>query len=261
MDDENTERSELVDRYLLGRLNDTEMRHFKKKLKDDEALRKELENAEISVEAIKNFGLRNELKSIRKAMLEEETLQDTTPAPQGRVVSIRQYATRIAATILLVLVGFLAIQVATLSREDLYTDKAFPYEVTTGRNVEETDAQNQAIQQSYADEDFEAAVRQYESLSDPPITATFIAGNAYLHLRQSEEAIRAFQKVLDLNQAQSKDLYLEDATYNLALSYLQAGQYEDALARFQAIRSSDSVYSQYVDNYFLLKLRMLNWFD
>lgn len=262
MNDKEIERTNLIDRYINGQMTHEEMSDFKKHLEEDAALRAELENYEISRKAIKNYGLRNELKSIRSAMLQEEVAHETTARPEAKTVPIWKYSLRIAATILLIMVSFLAVQVATLSGENLYEDKAFPYELTTSRNGNEVvDSQNQVIQQSYASGNFQEAVRQYEALSNPSVTATFIAGNAYLQSDQPEKAITAFQKVLTMNEQQNENLFKDDAAYYLALSHLRAENYDQAFTRFQEIKTSDSSYKQYVGNYFLIKLKILNWID
>lgn len=262
MNDKEIERTNLIDRYLNGQLTDKEMSNFKKQLEEDAALRAELENYEISRQAIKNYGLRNELKSIRSAMLQEEANNQAVAEPEARTVPLWKYGLRIAATILLVMVSFMAVQVATLSGENLYEDKALPYEVTNSRNANEVvDTDNQAIQQSYASGNYQEAIRQYEALPDPSVTASFIAGNAYLQSDQPEKAINAFQSVLDINNRQGTDLFKDDVAYYLALSYLRAENYDQALNKFQEIKSSDSDYKQYVGNYFLIKLKILNWLD
>lgn len=262
MNDKEIERANLIDRYLNGQLTEEEMSRFKKQSEEDAALKAELENYEISREAIRNYGLRNELKSIRRTMLQEEVTNEDIAKPEAKTIPMWKYGLRVAATILLILASFLAVQVATLSGENLYEDKAFPYELTTSRNGNEViDSQNQAIQQSYASGNYQESIRQYESLSDPSITTTFIAGNAYLQLDQPEKAITAFQEVLNINEQQDIDLFKDDAEYYLALSHLRAGNYDQALAKFQEIKSSDSNYKQYVGNYFLTKLKILNWTD
>lgn len=259
MNDKDIERSNLIDQYLSGHLTDKEMARFKKQLEEDAALRTELENYEISREVIRNYGLRNDLKRIRKNMLQEQ-IAETPSSPKARVVSIQRYWARVAATVLILLVGFLAIQLAALSGENLYEEKAFPYEVTVSRNGEATlDSQNQIIQQRYASGNFEEATRLYESLSAPSVTATFIAGNAYLQLDQPQKAKTAFQRVLDVNARQGTDLFEEDAEYYLALSYLRSGEYDQAFNKFKKIKASGSDYSQYIGSYFLWKLRMLDW--
>lgn len=258
MNEKEIERTNLIDRFLDGHLTEEEMSRFKKQLEEDAVLRAELENYEISREAIRNYGLRNELRSIRSSMLQNKRISES----EVRTVSIWQYGLRVAATILLIIVGFLAVQLATLSGEDLYKDKALPYPsgVNNTRSADEImDPKTKDIQQSYAYRNYKESIRQYESLSDPSDTAIFIAGNAYLQSNQPEKAIKAFQKVIDINDQQGTDVLKDDAAYYLALSYLRAEEYDQAFNRFRKIKSSDSDYKQYVGNYFLIKLKMLDW--
>ena len=272
MDEQNLERSELIDRYLSGHLNETEMRHFRKKLEDDEALRKDLENSEISIEAIKNFGLRHELKRIRQEMLAEETTQ-TTPdveaIPERRevpTISMFRYLPRVAASVLIVLVATVTTQVATLSGEKLYASKEsehpLPYgDFNTVRgNKETSDAEVRTMERSFASGDYQAAIQQYETMKQPSVDIDFIAGNAYLQTNQPAKAIDIFEHLLEIDQTQGQDFFKNDTEYYLALSYLRAGDYDQALEKFQELKASDSNYSEYVDGYFLWKLKMLDWF-
>ncbi len=257
MDNREIERSTRIDQYLKGRMTDTEMARFKNQLEEDATLRAELENYEISRQAIRNYGLRRELKDIRSAMLAESA---TAPTPKSKVVPFSAYWPRVAAAVLLIITGLLALQMATLSGEDLYEEKAFPYEVTTSRNTgEPSDTPNKTIQEQYAAGNFRETVAQYENLSDPSPAAIFVAGNAYLQLDQPRQAINAFQKVLETNARQGTRFFQEDATFYLAMSYLRAGDYEEALSRLRQTKAAGGDYSQYISNYYLFRLRMLDW--
>ncbi len=257
MDNQEIERSTRIDQYLKGRMTETEMAHFKNQLEEDATLRAELENYEISREAIRNYGLRQELKDIRSKMLAEPA---AAPATKPKVVPFSAYWPRVAAAVLLLITGLLALQIATLSGEDLYEEKAFPYEVTTSRNAEEpTDTQNQTIQEYYGSGNFKETATQYKNLSDPSPAAAFVAGNAYLQLDQPQQAVDAFQNVLETNARQGTRFFQEDAEFYLAMSYLRAGNYEEALSRLRQIKAAGGDYSQYISNYYLFRLRMLDW--
>ncbi len=255
MDNQEIERSTRIDQYLKGRMTEKEMAHFKNQLEEDATLRAELENYEISREAIRNYGLRQELKDIRSKMLVEPAA-----ATKPKVLPFSAYWSRVAAAVLFLVAGLLALQIATLSGEDLYEEKAFPYEVTTSRNAEEpTDTQNQTIQEYYGSGNFRETIAQYENLANPPSAAAFVAGNAYLQLDQPQQAIDAFQKVLDTNARQGTRVFQEDAAFYLAMSYLRTGNYEEALSRLRQIKAAGGDYSQYISNYYLFRLRMLDW--
>ncbi len=255
MNDKDIVRASMIDSYLAGSLTDEEMIYFNKQLQEDASLRAALENYEISRDAVRNYALRNDLRHIRHQMKQEEAAK-----PSGKQVSLWQYAAKVAAAVVLLIIAFFAIQMATLSGERLYNGKVFPVEVWTTRGAAGLQ-EDQAIKVLLASGNYQQVIDDYQAQFDPSVTATFIAGNAYLQQDMTDKAIAAFKKVEDMNTNTQDKRFVEEAHYYLALSYLRGGDYDQALRRFEAIKASDGNYSQYVGSYFLLKLRALDWLN
>lgn len=251
------EKLELIDRYLRNELSGTEKTTFEQKVGKNADFKQELEDMQISQEMIRSYAMREEIKSIRKAMLQENKSNTSTSSP-----SFKFYAVRIAASILLVVVALAAFQYASLSGDSLYAEKAMIYPTETTRSgQEDTDISAEELAISYYRlDDFQRYIEHYEQLTSPSIKATFLAGNAYLQLSDNEKAISAFNIVLEQNDPNTLMQFQEDAEYFLALAMIKNGDYEQAYALMETIANNpDHRYHDMVDTFYLWKLKIMQW--
>ncbi len=262
-------QTERVERYIADRLTPAERQAFETDLAQDPGLRQHYEEAQLVQMAAQQYALREEVRSIRQAMLTE--IQPSAP-----VVNIQEHATenqpnhrtnpfnyagRIAAGIALLLVGFLGFQYATLSGEALFNERAVVYSLTANRSAETPERlPEEQLKQQYRSAHFAEVVDTYERLSAPSLEATFLAGNAYLQQSQGESAAQAFQKVTSASSSQEINRFEEDAQYYLALSYLQTGEVDQALPILEAIRDNPQhSYHKSVSSYYLWRVRFLSY--
>ena len=271
------ERAERIDRYVAGSLSAEEAQAFETALAQDHELHQEYEASKMVRTLARDYGLREEIKSIRRVMRQElgdevttesiaetpTTLGTTTSEPDNvrplfRPVSA--YAGRIAAGVAILLVGFLAFQYGTLSGDDLYAEKVMPYQIAASRSAEVPDATPEnRLEQQYRSQQFGEATATYEQMSDPSLMAMFLAGNAYLREEQTDQAIEAFNKIVVINGSQGINRFEEDAQYYLALSYLKADRIEDALPLLKEINANpEHSYHSFVNDYYLWKVKFLN---
>ena len=278
-----TERAQQIDRYLAGRLTTEETRQLETALAQDPAWQRAYEDAKLTRSLAQAHGLRDDIRSIRTAMLREntteaalepmtgtpmtpptETVARPSDAPRSeakvRSISTFGYAGRIAAGLALLLVGFLGFQYATLSGNELYAERATVYQVAASRSSEEPSASPEAeLEQLYRAQRFDEATTAYEQLNDPSLMAMFLAGNAYLQQDETDQAIAAFRAIVRINGSQGINRFEEDAQYYLALSYLKADRPDEALPLLEKINDNPQhSYHALISDYYLWKVKLLN---
>lgn len=251
------EKLEMIDRYLRNELSGPEKRTFEQKAEKHPDFRQEVEDMKISQEVIRSYAMREEIRSIRKAMLQEDKSSTSTSSQ-----SFKFYALRIAASILLLIVALAAFQYASLSGDRLYTEKAMIYPTETTRSGQEDNEITKEEQTFtyYQQEDYQQYVENYEQLLSPSTKAIFLAGNAYLQLSNTEKAITAFNTVLEKNAQSTEKQFQEDAEYLLALALVKNGDYAQAHSMMETIANNPNHrYHDMVNTYYLWKLRMMQW--
>ncbi len=253
------EKIELIDRYLRNELGENEKNTFDQKVVDTPGFKQDVEDMKISQEVIRNYAMREEIKSIRKSMLEES---NATTTPVSR--SFGFYASRIAASILLLILVLGTYQYASLTGDDLYAEKAMVYHPETyrsGQNDTESNLEEKAIS-LYQQENYHQYTENYKQLSSPSLKATFLAGNAFLQQSENTEAITAFQQILEANKNQSVKQFQEDAEYYLALAQVKNGNYSQAHQLMKSIADNQAhKYHEMINTYYLWKLKMMEWKD
>lgn len=270
-------QAEWIDRYIQGDLDMPELQKFQAQMQQDEDLRQAVEDTQIAQSLLEHYGLRNEIKAVRAAMKQEETVsglaeEPTTALPTTeaqpsepkvdedvKAVPMYQWAGRIAAGLAIVLVGFLTIQYATLSPERLYEEKIAteaPYLGLSNRSMEDReDTLADQVRVEYQFGNYEEVIRLYGELESPTFAETFRVGYAYLQQEKADEAITAFQQVL---QDQNAFMIKDKAEYYLALAYLQDGQIETAVTMLEQIHADDDhVYEDSLSSLYLWRLRLL----
>lgn len=265
MEDFSDQMRQRIDRYLAGQLNTEEGRALEAEMGQNDALQQAYEDARITQALAQDYGLREEIKSIRRAMQANPNSSVSSPtstitSEPVKARSLRAYLSRVAAGVAILLVGFAVFQYVTLSPESLYTEQAVAYQLSVNRAPETTDSSaEEQLTQAYRVSDFDAVVTRYKQLVNPSVTATFLAGQAYLQTDQPQSAIEAFREVVATDSNRGINRFEEDAEYYLALSYLRASQVDQALPLLEAIHSkSEHSYHASVTGYYLWKVRLLD---
>lgn len=272
------QRAEHIDRYLDGSLSAEEAQALEAALEQDAELRQEYEDIEMARTLVRDYALRDEIKSIRNAMRHEATNEathrpfastSTVKIPSSDAMKrdnvrplhrrVSAYAGRIAAGVAILLVGLVGYQYATLSPNDLYAEKAMTYQIAASRSAEETEASpEELLERQYQTQRFDEVIDAYEQMSDPSLMAMFLAGNAYLQEGNTNQAIDAFQEIVIINGSQGINRFEEDAQYYLALSYLKGDRLADALPLLEKINADpEHSYHALVSNYYLWRVKFL----
>jgi len=264
MNDQEIQKADKIDRYLKGVMSTEEKKAFEMELSRDERLKNEVEKTDISRKAIQYNGLRKEVGEIRSHML-----QDTPSSSAGlkhrtieRPLPIGFYALRVAASLFVVLLAFAVIQSFLIDPQSIYAEK-INYEVVdvVERSSEES-ATLSNILEAYQKDNFQDAVALFSQLQTPSVKEQYIAAAAYLKMGEYEQAVSNYQQILGGNALdQEKDYWEQRAAYNLAITYIQTENYEEAIAILEELKSNEQYgdyYDQLVSDYALWKLRLLN---
>lgn len=276
MDEQAIQKAERIDRFLQGKMTQEEQKAFEYQLAQDTGLQEELEKTDMTRQAVRQLGLRMEVKDIRERMLQEEhakTLYVNRAQPiqeialdeplhaNRKLYSFYQYSYRIAAGIALVLVSFVVVQMVTIDPESLYASKMelnVNSDVTRGR--EETSNQA-AIRDAYQQNNFEAAVSIYTNLDSPSSLERYFAAAAYLQLAQYDNAISTYQQILANEQEGGNEFLRQESSYKLALTYIRQREYDKALPILEKLDNNYEYYDNLISSPFLWKLKLLRFKD
>ncbi|HSC39021.1 MAG TPA: hypothetical protein VLD19_14160 [Chitinophagaceae bacterium] len=248
---ENSTHSELLIRYIDGELEDTEKAAVEKQIASDAALRQELDGLLLSLDAIRQYGLQQQVKAVRAAMRQERQ-----PAPVMRMNRRPLLSSlRIAASVLVLLGATFIYQYSRLSNVHLYNDNYTPFVLHESRSA---GTPVTPLQKAYKDNRPETVLQLFKQLSAPAAEDYFLAGNAYLQQRQPAEAIRCFLLQQQQNEGQHTHLFEDDADYYLALGYLRLNETGRALSLFEKMHANPAhLYHEKASGWFLRKLQWL----
>jgi tetratricopeptide (TPR) repeat protein len=258
MGDHELKKYDKIDRYLKGVMPKDERKAFELELTQNDALKDELEKTDISRKAVQYQGLRDEVQHIRNNMLHETS--DRKKTAIERPLPVGFYALRIAASLLLVLLVFAAIQATLVDPQGIYADK-INYEVVdvVERSGEESVSLS-TILEAYQKDNFQDAVAIFAQQDNPTVKEQYIAAAAYLQLAEYEQAASNYKQILSGDLlSEAKDFWQQKAAYNLAITQIMLGRYDEAIAILQELKSNQEYgdyYDQLVSDYALWKLRL-----
>ena len=261
---ENFDQLERLDRYLDGDLPAPDRQALEQQLAQDTSLRETLDLLRLSRDAVRTKGLQQQVRSHHQRWINrarESTLSPaaasasgteavTMPSPAqsaDRATSFR-FVWRVAAAVLLGVIGYSTYQYTTADTNILYDEHYLSYEIPRTRDDASmaTPIDELYNQQQYAD-----VLRAYESQSSPSSRDHFLAAMSALEQNDYIRAIRLFTEV------QHTESFEQETDYYLALAYLQAGQVDQARTLFQKI--SDTPRHLYHENVSKGDLRTLWW--
>jgi hypothetical protein len=248
---ENYTYTELLVQYLDGELDDVQSETVKKSLEENTSVREEFDRLSLAKETIKRYGLKSNIGSIHREMMEE--LKDV-PLRKTGVARIIQYTVRIAAIFILVIGVSTLYQYFTASPEKLFKENFRPFTLHETRGNTPS-----ALEDAYKKENMSEVMRLFNTLKDPQPVDYFLTGNAFLGASQPAKAIQAFLSLQQMNKTNSTHYFEEDVEYFLALSYLANNEPAKAIPLFEKIHAdANHPYYGKVGNWFLRKLHRLS---
>ncbi len=242
----NSTHTELLNQYLDRELDPSATKDLELQLSQDIKLKEELDRLVLARDGIKLFGLREQVKSIRKELRPQSEIKRT-----GVVRNISRWTLRIAAVLLLVIAGLGIYEYTSLSSDKLFNQQYEPFEIRTDRGAEGKGA----VELEYAGKNYSSAIASFHSSSHHGPADNFFVAQAYLHEHKSAEAIKYFE--LALISSDTTHLYKEETEYYLALAYLQGHQVNKAIPLFEKIHADPNhPFHDKVSDWFL---RRLSW--
>ena len=230
---------DLIERYLEGNLQDTEIQGFNDRLKSDQEFRMVLQEMETMVSGIKYTGRKNILSQLQQV---EETLPQLRQEKEAKVVAMRRFRIWAAAASVL-LVAVTAIWLLTpnqLDQSQLFTayyQHSPNVELPTTRTANEISPRESAYQ-AYDSEQFQEAITRFQAIPDSqtkPIDSFYLA----LSYLSSGDALQA-ENLLRAYIPASQEIMKAKAQWYLAMALLSQGEIEETKELMQTIVSQES---------------------
>lgn len=240
-------RSEKLVQYLDGELSGQEELDIEQELAADIAFQQEFEDLKAAKAAIKYHGLQNKVSAIHDQMMKE--FKAPVKNSRGRII---KYAIAVAASLVLLVGGYVLYNFATLSSEKVFASRYQPYEMITLRGDDSAASQ---IEKAYREKEYKKVLTLNQAKNKPSQMDQFLAGSAAMELKNYSKAVETFGKI------QGKKFDLDDETdYYLALAYIRNKDFDLALDLLRIIKEDpEHRYNSRVTPKLLRQLRMLKW--
>jgi len=233
------DNDETLMRYLDGEMDQAEKEKFESQLRNDPALKERLENLQVAIASVQQYGTIEKVRSIHSEMMQEFS----SDHKQAKVVPMRRimrYSLAIAASIIIILVGVNIFTSSQLTSEKLYREAFVDYDASgTRANEQQTEITRLYQDHSYENVIDKAAhqnVLQKDSL---------LVGLSYLKISRTPDAINWLRFI------SSQSPVKQDAEFYLALAYLKNKNYSEAVNIMEQIHSNPNhaYHNQFTEDY------------
>lgn len=216
---------DLLVRYIDGELSATEKAEVEVRLKNDADFREQYQNLRVALQAIQQWGTRQQVETIHLEMMQERK-GNKAPAKVVGFSRVVRYAMAVAASILVLFVGMRLYLAAQQSPDRIYRETFVDFNVANARS---SASELSRIETRYQNRDFRgvagSARTGHLSAKD-----SLLIGLSYLHTEDWQAAARWFHAV-----SASENEYRQDAEFYLALAYLRTKEFAKAHTLFQRI--------------------------
>jgi tetratricopeptide (TPR) repeat protein len=252
--DNSTNHTEQIIRYLDNEMSTEEKTQFESVLSSHAELQQELNSLHMAKEAIHSFGLHQHVSQLHEQMMHEMKQAPVRSISPGRK-RIR-YTLSIAATIIVLVIGYAAYNFFNLSAEKLYAEQYSPFEISSTRG--ET---NQTIlEKLYADKNYSGVISEKNNAAELNSEELLIIGVSYLELNQPENAIENLRVAIGHAKSLGETKFQEQGEYYLALAYLKNKNYNEAIGLMQSIHDDPNhLYQSRFSSSYIRKIKMLRW--
>jgi len=236
------QKSEWVQRYLEGELSGQELLDFEQHLAKDSELQTMLEEHKILAGGIR-YHARTQVWDKIKALEALAEAEDTSKRLSGNSNKFLYWSVAAAVAVLLVSVVYFVNRNQPVDTGQLFAENFEPYPALAYAPQRSDTSFASMMEEAfgaYSNGDYTAAIPLFEEIlaQNEETMVWFYLGNAYLAEGQSEQAIAAFQKFLQIKTA----LTYQGKWY-LSLAYLSNDQLPDAEKYLKDISVSSSAYS------------------
>jgi hypothetical protein len=198
---------------------------------DNEDLRQFWSRLQLSVDLIREAGLRDRVSAVRK-QFETGRTESVPSVAKVRTMNYR-VALRVAASILILAGAGILYKYATTSPDELYRTQFSVYNLSAIRGESGSDE----IDQAYRNGNWRQVIGMGDHMQVKSAKTFFLSGVAAMELKEFDVAILHFTQILQQNKASGDDYFGDEAEYYLALSYLASGNLSHALPLLDKIRS------------------------
>jgi tetratricopeptide (TPR) repeat protein len=255
MDNSTPEMDELLVQYLDGELDSAVKDNLEQQLAADAALQQRFDSLLLTKESIRLYGLKEKVKG-----LHQEMMQEMNAAPVKKISSPKRtlrYAMSIAASILLVVGGYIAYSFFSLSSDKVFSSNYQPFELSTTRSG---DVAETPTEKAYRAGNLPEVVRIHDAGEDRTAKGNFLGGVAALQLNNTGKAITCFNEVINMNKNATTKVLNDEAEYYLALGYIRNKDFDYALDLLQKIKNDPAhIYHEKVTAKLIRQVKMLKW--
>ncbi len=257
--------------YLDGALAGAEKKAVEEWLASDAAAQAEYESLLQTRAAIRHYGLKQKVGSIHGQMMQEMQpgVRKIRPAfakaTAGKAKKILRYSMAAAASLILLVGGYMAYNFFTLSSAKVFSSNYRSYELTITRDGNTTGPT--PVEKAYSEKNYKEVLRIHDAGEDKTPKGEFLCGTAALELKDNGKAIKCFNEVLDMNRSagtpseQSTAAVLTDESeYYLALAYISNKDYDFALPLLRKIKDDEEhKYHSGISSRLIRQVKMLKW--
>ena len=235
-----SDKSLLIDKFVTGKLEDTELWEFKADIEKDQDLAKEVELRKEVYNAIKNedkISFYSNLKNLK---------ENNTTRKFKLSIHSRQLQAIAAGVIMMLMVGT-GIFTGTFNGNqnmNLYSE----YFIEEGNLLSTrsiSDATKDEVKsgiQYYEDNEYQKALSVFETMPQNLI-ARLYSGFTYMKTENFVQSENQFKYILD----HGDNIFIDQAEWNLGLVYLAQNKTDNAIEMFTKISTSDSAYKESAD--------------
>ncbi len=235
------ENDEMIREYLEGSLKGDVLKDFENRMKEDATLAKEVKDLKEVILGLKSLGVDKLKEEVGEW---EKEYRNSIPENKGKVRSLSIVYSVAASIVVLVVAGIYFYSFNTPDYQSLYAENFTPYEDMILARGEEGIADEELLSEgmtAYNEQQYDLAINKlsdYLSNNPEKYGVAFYIGLAQLELNNIEEAIANFKI------AQKDPLFLQQAQWYQALSYLKSEQLDQAKNILQLVEDQNSHYKR-----------------
>lgn len=239
---------ERIDQYLSNQLPVGEVAELERDLQEKPELRELLDRVDMARRTIRTQAIRAEVRQVHQSFIpnyRQQTHNDQESDDQGAPVMPLHdrgagrgrpfgWIMRVAATVLLAVVGYSGYQFATLDRQAVYEGIFVDYRLPTTRGA----GSSQLVLDSlYQAGNYAAVIQQLTTIAPQQQQPRqhFLGAMSHLKLRQYPAAVAQFQALREVNRRSTTPDFEQETDYYQALAELGAGNYERAYTGLENI--------------------------
>jgi tetratricopeptide (TPR) repeat protein len=246
--------NELLVDYLDGTLSTTDKETVEQQLATDTILQQQYDSLLITREAIRQYGLQQKVAGLHQQMMNELQAPVKKMRPANRKL---RYALSMAASVILLVGGFILYNFIGQSSEKVYSANHIPFTLS---NARDGGTAITPIEEAYNNKDYKEVIRIYDSKEEVSAKGCFLAGASSLEMSNNSKAINYFKKTIEINKAATVSVWNDDAEYFLAMAYIRNRDYDFALDMLNKIQDNpDHLYHEKITGKLIRQVKMLKW--